>query len=408
MANKTKRRGKGEGTLFKRTRMRKDGSAYVVWAAEVTVGYDDKGRQVRKTMYGKTQAEVLEKVGKLKAQLSAGAFSATRLTVTEYLQQWLDFKQLEVKPRTYQFYSDCIRRYITPYLGRIKLSKLNALHIRSMVKEVATKVSPDAANKARSLLLGALRQAVRLSLIPRNPAEAVDKLKHEVKEMTLWTPAQALHFLEVAKSHRLFAAFYLALSTGMRHGEILGLRWRDIEGDVITVRQSVINVKSAQYQISTPKTRKGVRQIVIGPDTLTVLAAHKERQEAERAYLGEAWTDSGLVFTNELGDILEPRNFDRVWYDLLRKSELPRIRFHDLRHFHVSLLIQRGLDPRTVADRVGHTDPAFTLKRYSHMFEAQRRAAGISLLGLLEAESEEDEEESSKEGGEGAPEGEET
>ena len=261
-----------------------------------------------------------------------------------------------------------------------------------MMKQVAHDVSADAANKARSLLFTALKQAVRLGLISRNPAEAVDRLKHEPEELTLWTPEQVRHFLELAKTHRLYAAFYLVIATGMRHGEILGLRWQDIEGDVITVRQSVINVQGAQHEISTPKTRKGVRRIVIDPATMQVLAEHRGRQEAEREKLGSAWEDLGLVFPNELGGILIPRNFDRVWYDLLDKSGLPPIRFHDLRHLHVSLLVKRGLDPRTVADRVGHTDPSFTLRRYSHMFEAQRRAAAVPLDEMLRSDDAEDEE----------------
>ncbi len=391
-----KRRGKGEGTLFKRTKKRKDGTSYVVWAAEVTVGYSDDGKQVRKTLYGKTQREVLEKVSELKGQVAAGTFSNTRTTVAHYLQQWLDYKKLEVKPRSHQFYADYVRLYIEPHVGRIEMSKLTGLHIQAMMKEVAGGTSTDAANKARMVLTTALKRAVRLRLIPRNPAEAVDKLKHEIKEMVLWTPEQALHFLEVAKPHRLFAAFYLALSTGMRHGEVLGLRWQDIEGDVITVRQSIITVKGAKYEVSTPKTRKGVRRVVVAPDTLAVLAEHKKRQETERNYLGEAWEESGLVFTNEFGGVLVPRNFDRVWYALRKKSGLPRVRFHDLRHLHVSLLIDQNVQPRAVADRVGHTDPSFTMRVYSHMFEARRRAVAVSLTDMLGSKNEEAEEEGAR------------
>ena len=299
MARGRGRRGKGEGTLFKRTRRRKDGSKYVIWAAEVTFGYSEDGKQQRKTLYGETQAEVLEKITELKGQVLAGTFSKTRTTVGEYLDEWLSYKKLEVKARTYQFYSDYIRLYLKPQLGGIKLAKLTSLNIKNMMRQLAGEVSADAANKARSLLFTALKQAVRLGLISTNPAEAVDKLKHEPSEMTLWTPEQVRHFLKVAKSHRLYAAFYLVMATGMRHGEILGLRWQDIEGDVITVRQSVINVKGAQHEISTPKTRKGVRRIVIDPATMQVLAEHRGRQEAEREKLGSAWEDLGLVFPNE-------------------------------------------------------------------------------------------------------------
>ena len=299
MARRRSRRAKGEGSLSKRSRRRKDGSVHVVWRSDVTVGYSDDGKQVRKTLYGKTQAEVLDKVTELRGQLKAGMVSMNRTTVGEYLDEWLSYKKLEVKARTHQFYADYIRLYLKPSLARIQLSKLTAFHVQTMMKQVAHDVSADAANKARSLLFTALKQAVRLGLISTNPAEAVDKLKHEPSEMTLWTPEQVRHFLKVAKSHRLYAAFYLVMATGMRHGEILGLRWQDIEGDVITVRQSVINVKGAQHEISTPKTRKGVRRIVIDPATMQVLAEHRGRQEAEREKLGSAWEDLGLVFPNE-------------------------------------------------------------------------------------------------------------
>lgn len=354
-----------------------------MWAAEVTIGYNDNGSQKRKTVYGATQREVLDKISELKGQLIEGALPDTRTTVDKYLAQWLSLKKREVKPRSYQYYADYIRLYVSPHVGKIELAKLTANHIERMMKAVARDVSNDAANKARTVLTTALKKAVRQGLLPRNPADAVDRFTHEPKDITLWTPAQVTHFLEVATSHRLYAAFYLAIATGMRHGEILGLRWEDLSDEVITVRQSVINVKGATYEISTPKTKKGVRRVSIDPDTLQKLNEHRHRQEQEKLTAAAAWANSGLVFTNELGDMLVPRNFDRVWYSLLHQSGNPKIRFHDLRHLHVSLLVRRGLDPRTVADRVGHTDPAFTLRQYSHMFETQRRMAAVGLRELL-------------------------
>ena len=169
------------------------------------------------------------------------------------------------------------------------------------------------------------------------------------------------------------------------------MRWQDIDDDTLTVRQSVITVKGAQPHISTPKTKKGVRRIALGEDTVAVLEAHRVKQEVERAYLGEAWLNTGLVFTNELGGVLSPRNFDRVWYGLQERVEVPRVRFHDLRHFHASLLINAGLDPRTVADRIGHANPSTTLDIYSHMFEAKRRATAVNLEDMLGDEKDSDE-----------------
>ena len=218
MTKRNSRRGQGEGAIFKR----KDGT----WQGAVTVGYDENGKQKRKTVYGKTQAEVRAKIDEIKGQLAAGTFSNTRVTVSQYLRQWLGVKKLDMKPRTLQYYKDYVRLYIEPRLGRTELAKLTPLHVQNMMKETAEAVSADAANKSRTVLMAALKQAVSLGLIPRNPVEAVGKFKHEPKGIVLWTPEQVRTFLKTAESHRLYAAFYLALGTGMRHGEFWGCAGR--------------------------------------------------------------------------------------------------------------------------------------------------------------------------------------
>ena len=190
-----------------------------------------------------------------------------------------------------------------------------------------------------------------------------------------------------ARVHRLFAAFYLALSTGMRHGEILGLRWQDVEGDTLYIRQSLIRLEGG-CAISTPKTAQSIRRVKLDLETIAVLEQHKQQQQAEAHQLGDSWGPrspefSDLVFTSIIGGEIIPRNFDRVWYSLQKQAGVRKIRFHDLRHMHVSLLNKKGIDARTIADRIGHTDPAFTLRRYAHVFEEQRQGAAIPLLELL-------------------------
>ena len=318
----------------------------------------------------------------------SGTLSDTKLTVRKYLDLWLEHKKLEVKPRTHQFYEKYAELYIRPHIGGTKLSKLTTPDVRRALLEIKDKVSVDAANKTRTVLFGALKQAMRDGLIPRNPVELIAPYKVDAtpKDHT-WEPAETLRFLETARTHRLFAAFYLTMTTGMRHGEALGLRWSDIEGDILHVRQSLINLKGG-YAISTPKTRKGIRRIVIDAETLAVLETHRLMQAEEWRKVGMSWGPKSpeyedLIFTNELGAPLHPRNFDRVWYNLMDTAQVRRIRFHDLRHMHVSLLNKAGIDARTIADRIGHTDAAFTLRRYAHVFEEQRRAAAIPLLELL-------------------------
>lgn len=392
------RRGRGEGTVFERS----NGT----WAGEVTTGYDENGKQKRKTVYGKTQAEALAKLGEVKQQLATGTFTDTKLTVKAYLEQWLTHKERQVKPRTAELYRHVSEYHIMPRIGRRRLDKLTPLDVQGMVEGVAANGSIRTANQCRTVLFSALKQAIRWQLLARNPVEAVDALKETPREMTLWTPEEVVRFLDTARAHRLYPLFYLALSTGMRGGELLGLRWQDVNGSIISIRQTLVPVGN-KIMVGTPKTKKGQRRVSVSPDVLEVLALHKAVQEAEHSRLGEAWADSGLVFPTEIGTPMHPRNLERTWYTLQDKARdawqaaseeagdvttleqlaahklLPRARLHDLRHLHVSLLVKRGVDARTIADRVGHTRASFTLDVYTHLFEEQRTAAAVSLLDLL-------------------------
>jgi integrase len=375
-----KKRANGEGSITRRN----DG----LWQGSISLGYNDKGKRKRETRYGRTQAEVRQKLDELKWQLAGGTFSDTKLLVKDYLAQWLAEKEREVKPRTADFYHYYIRMYINPHLGWVRLDKLTPLQVQAMMGALADASGVSTANKSRGVLFSALKQAVRWQLIPRNPVEAVNKLKEQKRDMTIWTTEEALQFLSVATKHRLYAAFYLSMSTGLRCGELLGLHWADLHGNSLRVTNNLVNLWGREGQkgrliIQSPKTNKAVRRVVISPAVTGVLEQHRERQEAERAFLGEAWQEHGLVFASEVGTPLHPRNFARVWYGLQEKADVTRVRLHDLRDLHVSLLVKEGFDPQTIADRIGHTDPAFTLRQYSHAFEEQRQAAGVDIMDLL-------------------------
>ncbi len=371
---KVSKRAKGEGSVSERP----DGS----WIGQVTTGYTPEGKQKRKTVYGKTQTEALAKLAEVKQRLVNGTYTDTKLTVSEYLETWLKEKERSVKERTAMLYREQAERYVIPRVGSVKLEKLTPLHLQRMISELADEIGVPTANKARTLMFAALKQAVRWQLIHRNPCEAVAKLKETRKEMLLWTPAETVQFLEAARPHRLYAAFYLAVFAGLRRGELLGLRWKDLTGPVLSVRQS-LTVLGGTPHFTTPKTRKGERYVTVSPDVLEVLAQHKLIQEAEAKALGDAWTDSGLIFTTEIGTLIHPRNFERSFKALLTTSKVTKARLHDLRHLHVSLLVSKGFDPRSIADRVGHTNPSFTLDVYSHMFATQRAQAAVGMADLL-------------------------
>lgn len=374
------RRGKGEGSVFEQ--------ANGTWRGKVTTGYDENGKQKFRWVSGKTQGEALAKVAEIKQRLVNGTYTDTKLTVGGYLELWLGHKQHEVKPRSHEFYKTYCRLYIVPHIGKAKLDKLTTPDVRRLFLEVKDKVSTDAANKTRTVLHGALKQAMRDGLIPRNPAEPVAAFKVDAKPNDhSWEPAETMRFLETARPHQLFAAFYLALATGMRHGEVLGLRWSDLEGDTLHIRQSLITL-NYRVAISTPKTQRGVRRIMLDPETNAVLEARRLLQSQEQRETGETWGAPSpefddLIFTTEQGGPIHPRNFARTWYALLDAAKVRRIRFHDMRHMHVSLLHRAGVELRAISDRIGHTDPSFTMKRYAHVIDDQRRAAAIPLLELL-------------------------
>lgn len=400
------KRADGEGSIHKFSRKRKDGSLWKGWQGSVSLGYKPSGKRDRRTVYGATQEEVRQKLEALKRQVAEGTFTDSKLTVKGYLERWLTHKEGQVKPRTAEAYRHSVERHIIPRIGRKRLDKLTPLDVQGMVSDIASSAGTRTANMCRTVLFSALKQALRWQVLARNPVEAVDPLKEKPREMVLWTPEEVVRFLDTARSHRLYALFYLALSTGMRRGELLGLRWIDLKGSVISVRQTLVPVAN-RITVSTPKTQKGTRRVGVSPDVLEALSAHRARQEAERARLGEVWQDSGLIFPTEIGTPMHPRNLERAWYGLQENSRkawqkaseeagdvltlerleqgklLPRIRLHDLRHLHVSLLVRQGVDARTIADRVGHARASFTLDVYTHLFEEQRTAAAVSLLDML-------------------------
>ena len=374
-STRAKRRGRGEGSIFKR----KDGT----WQGAVTIGYTDEGKQKRKTVYGKTQAEARAKLDEIKQQVISGTFTDTKLIVKAYLEHWLKEKERQVKPTTMEKkYKFCVNKHIVPRIGRIRLDKLTPLHIQTMVGEIAETSGVPTANNCRRVLFSALKQAVRWQLAKSNPVEAVEPLAETPRKMTLWTPEQAARFLNVVRAHRLYALFYLDMATGMRRGELLGLRWQDVTDSTVHVRQSLVYI-CGEFVVSTPKTRKGERRIAISPDVVDVLEQHRLRQEAERQVLSEAWPNTDLVFTSEVGTPIHPDNLTHLRGRLMDSAGVPRVRLHDLRHLHASMAIRNGMDPKVLADRLGHSRASFTLDKYTHLFEEQRASSAVSLLDFL-------------------------
>jgi integrase len=235
-----------------------------------------------------------------------------------------------------------------------------------------------------TLIHGALEQAVKEGLVSRNVAEAVELPKDRKKEFTPLTPKQVRQFLTSIKGDRLYAAFLLELGTGLREGELFALRWQDIDfkNGVLTVRQTLTRVKG-QPVFKEPKTEKSRRTVPIPQDILSELKVHRARQAQEKLLLGPMYQDKDLVFATVDGRPLEKRSFLRHFEDLLAKSGLPHVRFHDLRHTYATLLLQAGEHPKVVQELLGHAQISTTLDIYSHVLPELKQAAAAKLNKLL-------------------------
>lgn len=400
------KRANGEGTLSRR----KDSAGKTIgWRAAVTVGVDEDGTQKRRWVSGKTQGEVQEKVRALQAELHQGMLADTnRMTVAEFLDRWVEHKQHEgIKPNTVQSYRDTVRRYITPHLGRTKLEKLRPLDIEQMLTKLRQdgKSASMAAYTLRVLKMG-LQQGVRWQMLPRNVADAVKPPKVVRQEMQVWNKKQAVAFLQATEDHPLHAAFYLALMSGMRRGELAGLKWEDVDlkRARLTVRNNLVEVigeavagkkrlgkatqSSVRIEVSTPKSKTSRRTVHLSKGTVEKLRAQQARQREWQAAAAEAWEDEGFVFTTVTGGLTRPDALAKAYVRLLDQADVPRIRFHDLRHTAASLMIKQGIPPKTVSERLGHSDVAFTLRTYVHLYDSQRQEAAFDLDDVLDDEDE--------------------
>lgn len=416
MTLKTKRsrkRADGEGTISPRL---KDGKV-IGWRAGIVVGEKADGTQDRRWVSGKTQADARRKLDELRAALHAGVIpDTTDITVAQLMERWVEAKvRSGVKPNTARSYRDTVRLYINPHLGHKRLVQLRPLDVEHLLSTLrAGGHSAQVLVYTLRVLKMALRQAVRWQLLVRNVAEAVTPPKLTRSEMRVWDATQVLTFLAAAQPHRLHAAFHLALLTGMRRGELLGLHWGDIDWDRsrLTVRHNLVETRLAPdgrqmkervdrktgqvipahatvsrvvMELQTPKTAGSRRTIVLSPGTVAVLRDHHRQQVYERAQATCAWqgpAEGGFVFVTPIGTPINPRNLNRWFQEIVTQAGVPVIRFHDLRHTAASLMIQRGIPPKTVSERLGHADVGFTLRTYTHLYDDQREEAAFDLADL--------------------------
>jgi integrase len=371
------KRGNGEGTISRR----KNGG----WMAQYVV-YTAEGRK-RKTVYGKTRADVAKKLSRALSDRESGlVFDDKGLTVEEYLDRWLkDSVRDTVRNTTYERYKELIGLHIAPALGR-KLKALTPAHVQGFYRDrLDRNLSAATVQKMHVVLHKALDQAVRWSLVSRNVTDAVKAPRPTPTEIRPLDQKQAKALLEAARGEPFEALYVLAVTTGMRQGELLGLKWEDVdlENGLVWVRRTLTR-SEAHLVLGEPKTRKSRRTVRLTDAAVKALRVHLRRQLDEVERLGDLYEDRGLVFATQSGTLLHPSNLrNRSFAPLLKKAALPTIRFHDLRHTCATLLLGRNVNPKVVSEMLGHATIAITLDTYSHVLPDMQDHATRALEDAL-------------------------
>jgi integrase len=359
----TRKRGNGEGS---RPRKRPDGR----WEARYTV-HGSQGPK-RKTLYGRTRHEVADKLARALSDRAQGlTFEAGSLRLREYLDRWLPDIRGTVRQHTWERYEQIVRVHIEPTLGRVRLKDLTATHARGLYREkLDDGSSPRTVQYIHTTLRKALQDAVSDGLIPRNVADGIKAPKPKKKEINPLSPEQARAFLEAVRGDRLEALYSLAVQRGLRQGELLGLRWEDVEleAGTLQVRRTLALTKEG-HVFEPPKNGKG-RSVELTQGASEALRNHLARQLAEMKASGDRYQDQGLIFPGEHGQPMRPYTLTGKLERILKRAGLPRIRFHDLRHTCATLLLSKGVHPKFVQELLGHATISITLDCYSHVIPA--------------------------------------
>jgi len=384
-----KKRGQNEGGIHHRV----DGR----WEARLNLGWCD-GKRVRKSFFAKTREEAGSLLADAKTQHDHGIpIPHSGITLAKFLFDWLETVKPTIRPRTYESYELHVRHHVTPEIGNIRLSALRPEHIRGLLKrKLDAGLSPQTVIHMRTVLNTALRQAIGDRLLSWNPVSSVKRPKVRRRVYSEFTPNQARAFLVAAENSRLGAAFAIGLSLGLRRGEVLGLRWCDVDLDALTLRveQTIQRVRAkvagtAGFQVSEPKTERSRRTLVLPVMLVPLLRRHRARQAQERLTAGAGWNDAlgGLLFTTPLGHPIEPKDVQAEFKATLTAAELPDMRLHDLRHAAATFLIAQGLPLRLVMEVLGHSTIALTANTYGHIERGMMADAAARMDALLASEN---------------------
>ena len=387
--------------------IRKRGHNY--WEICIQEGLDPQtGKKIRTYhSFRGTEREAQQENTRLQYARDNGVpLKPSKLSLAEYLEQWLnDYARLNVSPRTLQGYRTHVTLHIAPKLGKIPLCKLRPAQIQAFYserldqgrlrpkpikrdpdqpdaeEELDTRLSPQTVLHFHHVLHEALKTAVKWGLLPVNPADAVSPPKVTRQDPHVLTEKQTAALLKAAESTSILTPIVLAVGSGLRRGELLALRWTDCDLDAgtLTIRRTLSETKAAGLTFKEPKTKTSRRTVTLPAFARETLSQHKEAQDAHREQLGDAYKDEGLVFPAEDGRPWAPNLLTGAFCRFVEKQDLPRVRFHDLRHGHITQLLLRGVPLKVVSARAGHSGIAITADIYGHLLPGADAQAAAKL-----------------------------
>jgi integrase len=357
---------------------------------------DEDGQRKQKNIIVrcKSKQEARRELTRLQRDVDTGCFiTPKRLTVGEFLDRWLaDYAEPKVSPKTYERYEEIVRVHLKPALGACQLQQLSAADIQRFYRQAreggrkqgAGGLSPQTIIHFHRLLREALGWAVKWQLILRNPTDAVVPESVERQEPRALDPCQVKTLLAAAKDTSMHVPIVLALSTGLRRGELVGLRWEDLDLDagILMVRRSM-EVTKGSVRAKAPKTKSGRRRVDLPPVAVEALIKHKARQAERRLLLGPDYHDEGIILAGRTRERMHPDSLTTMFDRIATKAGLEGVHLHDLRHTHATLLLLDGVHAKIVSERLGHANIGITLDTYSHVLPGMQGEAARKIDAAL-------------------------